>query len=224
MKNKNYFFRYIQLQKLTLIFLFCFLLLSCPVQAKVVKKPSKIIWFGDSRTVGLGINSYGYKTTGFPAAINRKHVVALSGATYDWARGKGYQQLKKRLKNRKTAVVIFNFGVNDIRRGQILAKKYIKLVKKVHKKFPKVKIYYMSINPVRCNPDYKYVTTQKQANLINHHISLFNSYIKKHLPKYCKYINTRNHIKFVFYDGLHYNPGTYQNISKYVTGKKRLKP
>ena len=212
-KNKKY---------ILLCIVFVFVLFPMNSFAKVKTKPN-LIWFGDSRTVGLGIAVYSYVPTGMPYAIIQKHIVAKSGADYNWAKKEGYKELKKRLKKHPRSNVIINFGINDLRIGKDRSSGYIKLIKKIKKRFPKTKIYYMSINPVACNPNYFYIPTQKRANTLNHQIQLYNKKMKKKLPKYCKYINTNQKLHFSYDDGLHYTHNTYLKISKYITGKKKLK-
>ena len=117
------------------------------VQAQVIKEEQeeRLIWFGDSRTVYFAKAVYGYnpKKGVSPATVLKKHVVARRGATYTWANENGYKELTERLKKRPNSTVIFNFGVNDIGRGYKHNLKYLNLIKKIHKKYPKAHIYLM---------------------------------------------------------------------------------
>lgn len=197
------------------------------VQAAVIPKDqvSKLIWFGDSRTVFLGETVYGYKAKKgvCPATILARHVVARRTSMSGWANGTGYKQLSKRLKKHPDAVVIFNFGVNDIGRGSDHRDSYRRLLQKIHKKFPQVQLYFMSVNPVSASSQNPYAKNSWKARQVNQKIASFNSYMKKHLPKEYGYINTNRKVKFRYRDGLHYTGQTYKEIARYVTGKKKLK-
>ena len=203
---------------------------SCPVirnvQAAVVQEDqvNKLIWFGDSRTVFFGETVYGYKPKKgvYPATILRRHVVARRTSMCGWANGTGYKELSKRLKKHPDAIVIFNFGVNDIGRGYDHRGSYRKLINKIHRKFPQVQLYFMSVNPVRASSGNPYAKNSYKARQVNQRIAAFNSYIKKHLPKGYGYINTYKKVKFRYKDGLHYTNRTYKDIAYYVTGRKKL--
>lgn len=195
-------------------------------EAKVLeeKQQKSLIWFGDSRTVYFAKAVYGYKAQKGvrPLTILKKHVVARRSATYDWAQGQGYKELIKRLKKRPDSTVIFNFGVNDIGKGYRHNSKYLNLIRKIHKKYSKTQIYFMSINPVKANSKNPYAKTVKKARSMNQKIMRFNHYIHKNLPKSCKYINTNQKIKFRYIDGLHYKNQTYRDIAYYITGERRI--
>ena len=196
------------------------------VQAQIIKEEQedRLIWFGDSRTVYFAKAVYGYAPQKgvSPATVLKKHVVARRGATYTWANGNGYRKLTERLKKRPNSMVIFNFGVNDIGRGYKHNLKYLNLIKKIHKKYPKAHIYFMSINPVKASSKNPYAKTKRQAELLNRKIKAYNYYIRRHLPKGCKYINVNEKVKFQYIDGLHYQNKTYRDIAYYVTGERRL--
>ena len=196
-------------------------------QAAVIQKDqvSKLIWFGDSRTVFFGETVYGYKPRKgvYPQTILRRHVVARRTSMHGWANGTGYKELAKRLKKHPDAVVIFNFGVNDIGRGYDHKNSYRRLLHRIHKKFPQVQLYFMSVNPVSASSRNPYAKTSWKARQVNQKIAAFNSYMKKHLPRGYGYINTYKKVKFRYKDGLHYTGQTYRNIACYVTGKKKLK-
>ena len=186
---------------------------------------AKVIWFGDSRTVFFAKAVYGSKAKkGIrPATILNKHVVAQRSATYKWAKKGGYRQLAKRLKARPDSVVIFNFGVNDLGRGYNRKKSYVKLVKKICRRFPKATVCIMSVNPVKASSRNPYARTFARAKRLNRKIDSFNRYMYKHLYRFCPYINTNKAVKFYYKDGLHYTYRTYRNIAYYVFGYYRLK-
>ena len=185
-------------------------------------RQSDLIWFGDSRTVRLGKAVYGYKAKGHPQPILKKHIVARASSTLSWAGGTGYRQLAKRLKKRPDSIVIFNFGVNDIGRRQDHKSGYLRLIRKIHRRFPRVTLCFMSVNPVTAASRNPYAKSRSRALSVNRRIASFNSYMRKRLPRACVYINTNQNVKFSYLDGLHYTKATYRRISYYVTGKKKL--
>ncbi len=186
---------------------------------------AKVIWFGDSRTVFFAKAVYGSKAKKGvrPATILNSHVVARRSAAYSWAKGGGFRQLAKRLKARPDSVVIFNFGVNDLGRGYNRKSSYVKLVKKICRKFPHATVCIMSVNPVKASSRNPYARTSSRANRLNRKIDSFNRYMYKHLYRSCLYINTNKAVKFYYKDGLHYTYRTYRNIAYYVFGYYRLK-
>ncbi len=220
-----------RLKKIFLFFLFSAVLFSTLLMAKkktfaaVIPqdRQSSLIWFGDSRTVRFGKAVYGYKSKGYPPTIIKKHIIAKASTTLSWARGTGYRKLSKRLKKRPDSTVIFNFGVNDIGRGQNHRTGYLSLIKKIHSRFPLARLCFMSVNPVRASSRNPYAKSGSRAAGVNRRIASFNSYISNHLPKGCIYINTNRHVHFSYLDGLHYTKATYRRISFYVTGRKKLK-
>ena len=203
-----------------------FLLFKTPARAAVISQNqrSSLIWFGDSRTVYFASAVYGYKPKRHtrPLTVYKKHVVAKSATTLGWARGTGYRKLCKRLKKRPTATVIMNFGVNDIGRGYDHKAGYLSLIRKIHKKYPRATLCFMSVNPVKASSRNPYARTGAKAARVNQRIASFNSYIHRNLPKGCIYINSSRNVSFSYKDGLHYTKAAYRRISKYVTGKRKL--
>ncbi len=203
-----------------------FLLFKAPARAAVIKpgQESSLIWFGDSRTVYFASAVYGYKPKKHtrPLTVYKKHVVAKSGTTLGWARGTGYRKLCKRLKKNPAATVIMNFGVNDIGRGYDHKGGYLSLIRKIHKKYPRATLCFMSVNPVKASSRNPYARTRAKAKRVNQRIASFNSYIHNKLPKGCVYINSNRNVSFSYKDGLHYTKAAYRRICRYVTGKKRL--
>ena len=184
----------------------------------------KVIWFGDSRTVFFAKAVYGSKAKKgvWPTTILNSHVVARRSAAFSWANGGGYRALAKRLKARPDSVVIFNFGVNDLGRGYNRKGSYVKLVKKICRKFPKATVCIMSVNPVKASSRNPYAKTKSRAAGLNRKINAFNRYMYRHLYQSCPYINTNKDVKFSYKDGLHYTYRTYRNIAYYVFGYARL--
>lgn len=185
-------------------------------QNNVIEENRKnVIWFGDSRTVYLGKAVYGYKISDNKKIYNNR-IVARRSTQYSWANGSGYKLLKKRLDKHPGKTVIFNFGINDIGHGHDHKKSYIKLIQRIHKKYPKVRLCIMSVNPVKASRKNPYAKTKNAADRMNQKIIRFNSYIRRNMPKGCIYIDTNKNIIFSYIDGLHYTKATYRRIEKYV--------
>ena len=192
------------------------LLIVTLFQSETVQAASGIgtvnIWFGDSHTVGLATANH----------IPSKKTAAKVGAGYQWASTSGYSRIAGLLKKKKAAVIVCGFGVNDIADKNVsakaAAKKYVHLYKKIHRRFPKTELYFLSINPVTD----KYKSPYISSTQLNKKIKQFNAYMKKNVHKFDgKYINARAHIKYgSSADGLHYDTATYTRIYQYVTGQQ----
>lgn len=203
-----------------------FLSQGAGVHAAVLSRDqeSGLIWFGDSRTVFFAETVYGYKPEKGvrPQRIINKHIVARRSSMYQWANGRGYKELSKRLQKKPDSIIIFNFGVNDIGRGYNHRKQYRNLIRKIHNRYPGAVLCFMSVNPVKGSRRNPYARTGVKARQVNQKINSFNAYMQKNLPSGCLYIDTNNNIPFTFIDGLHYKKDTYRRIAYYITGKKRL--
>lgn len=183
------------------------------VDIETIRK--KMIWFGDSRTVYLGRDVYGY-TISKNRYIYNQRIVARRSTQYNWANGVGYKLLKKYIDKYPEKMIIMNFGVNDIGHGNDHRKSYVNLIKRIHKNYPKAQLCVMSVNPVKASWKNPYAKSKKTANEMNEKIKRFNTYVKNNLPKGCLYIDTNCNVSFNYIDGLHYTKATYRRIEKYV--------
>ena len=147
--------------------------------------------------------------------------VAKSGMQIEWFENYAITQIEEILKisNYQYHVVI-NMGVNDLNNKNIIAsdiaRKYFKLYKNLSQKFPEVKIYLMSVNPV----DEKIINEYWNNNRTNNKIEKFNDVLKQNLNKYnienMYYCDSYNEINFKTYDGLHYTFDTNKKIVGYI--------
>lgn len=158
----------------------------------------QIVYVGDSRTVGM------------KSAVGESKSVHFIGKTSEglsWLRSTALKQVKSYLKSNPNAIVIYNFGVNDL--GNI--NDYIKFYKQnagISKN-----IWYMSVNPVD-----ESVAKQHGYSVTNASIKSFNEKYKSFAGN--RYIDTYNGIgesSFGTSDGVHYNSSTYQKIHNFCT-------
>ena len=155
------------------------------------KKEARLIFVGDSRTVGLKSTIGGGKNL----------YIAKSSQGYVWFSKTAVKTLKKRLESYPYSTVVFNFGVNDV--DNVYA--YIGLYKKLIGEYPNAKFYIMSVNPIQSKKGSWYVT--------NKMIRSFNSIMKAAFPD--RYLDCYEELKqkgFQTVDGLHYNQATYRKI------------
>jgi len=160
----------------------------------------KIIFIGDSRTVGMN------SAVGTPANTLWSAKVSMG---YDWMVSTGVPNIENSVKNAK---IIILMGVNDY--GYYNRdKKYATYINDKAKVWAKsgAKTYYVSVNPV---------VDSKSKYVKNATIKTFNESMKKLLSG-VTYIDTYNHIinSFNAPDGLHYDKATYIKIYNYILSK-----
>lgn len=156
------------------------------------------IFVGDSRTVGMG-----------SATGTSSKCIAKVGQGYSWFVSTAEAQLKRKLKSKPNATVVFNLGVNDIGNYQ----NYINRYKKLMKAYPKAKFYFMSINPVDAKYNWGWLTYKQMKSKI----TTFNNAVKKAFPG--KYIDCNAYLRktgFSTVDGIHYTTSTYKTIYKFI--------
>ena len=154
----------------------------------------KVLFAGDSRTVGMSI-SVSNANTSFIGKVSQGYAWLAAEAD-----GKGRQYLKQNPQ----ANVIFCFGVNDL--GYV--NQYIAYYKDIMKDYPRASFWFMSVNPI---------SRSSTAWLSNSLIESFNKALKKAFGK--RYIDTYSYLKkngFSSFDGVHYTVDTYQRIYSYT--------
>lgn len=182
-----------------------------------------VVFVGDSRTVQMT------KAVKKELGYSPKNVsfVAKGSMGIKWLCGEGQVDLIKLLDryghSSKPVAVIFNFGVNDLKRGlhgfiscdQTISD-YVSYMSKLERQLNKYncKIYYMSVNPINTltqkNP---YARREEEVRQFNQAIKIrlngyqyidMYSYMMRHGFSYCN----EN-------DGLHYGDRTYKRIYTY---------
>jgi hypothetical protein len=170
------------------------------------------LWIGDSRFVGLGGAIYGYPTT---TESYQSNLVARVSANYSWLNSTGYSLIAERLRANPNAVVVANFGLNDICNQE----NYLSVYKRLHSDFPQATICVMSVNPV--GSGFRYSNNYGYYQLFTNNIISFNSFMKEHVADFDGYyIDTYNNCNLpTGSDGVHYASAQYWTIYHYVTGK-----
>jgi len=160
----------------------------------------KIIFIGDSRTVGM------HSAVGDSANTIWSAKVSMG---YDWMVSTGVSVVPANVKNAK---IIILMGVNDYGYYQ-RDQKYANYINSKAKEWAKsgAKTYYVSVNPV---------VDSKNKYVKNSSIKTFNNSMKK-LLNGVTYIDTYNHIinNFNAPDGLHYDSATYKRIYNFILSK-----
>ena len=167
---------------------------SADVDSASIGISGRIIWVGDSRTVGMH-NSI---------AEGKNKWICSVGKGYNWFVNTAINTVNKSLKDTDTIVV--NLGVNDIGNYEKYTNKLNALIDSDWKKAKSVVV--MSVNPVdeaKCAGNYA---------IKNNQIEKFNAYLKKNLRRKIVYVDTYTSLlgNIQTDDGLHYSASTYKSI------------
>ena len=97
---------------------------------------------------------------------------------------------------------------------------YLKLYSELAERFPNVKVYIMSVNPIN---EEKRNKTEPNNKRTTEKIKLFNKLIREKLKdsnlKNMYYCDAYNNLKFDTNDGLHYTQETNEDIIYYISNK-----
>lgn len=161
--------------------------------AKSNKSSGRIVWLGDSRTVGM------------KSAVSEgdNEWIAKVSMGYDWFVNDAVKEAKSKISKGDT--VVFAFGVNDL--GNI--DKYISKLNELAKAdWKEANVIAMSVNPTDPN---KY-----KGGATNQAIEDFNKKLKSGIDSKIKYVDTYSQIKDKVKDhssdGLHYDNSLYKEI------------
>ena len=178
---------------------------------RVVKGIGNVdLWLGDSRMVGFGNTIYGYMDRN--ESIHPNFLAKVSGGCV-WLNSTAYQHICETLNRKPNAVIVSNFGLNDIYNYE----NYVAFFKRVHAEYPRATICIMSVNPVGANFRY---SNNYGAGGFNQSIITFNNYMHNHVADFDGYyIDTYYDLNpQTIADGVHYSAPTCRSIYKYVTG------
>lgn len=194
-------------------------------------KYKQVIFVGDSRTQYM---QNVLKKLGESATTNVKFVCE-AGKGLSWLQSTGVNELYSLVQNdtnsllsRKTAV-IFNFGVNDLKKYKEYVTYYNFIAPSLTNKG--CELYFMSVNPV----NRKMLASAGKTDRSEAAVRTFNAYLKKNLSSSYSYIDMYSYLKTTGYsfnsnsagvggidDGLHYTAKTYKRIfAKCLTSLKR---
>lgn len=179
---------------------------------RVVKGIGNVdLWLGDSRMVGFGNTIFGYMDRQESIHSN---IVAKVSSGYVWLNKTGYSYIRDILNRKPNAVIVSNFGINDIFNYE----NYVAFFKKLHAEYPRATICIMSVNPVGAN--FRYSNNYGAAGF-NQNIRDFNTYMHNHVADFDGYyIDTYYGLNpQTIADGVHYSAPVYRSIYSYVTGK-----
>ena len=147
-----------------------------------------IIFFGDSRVVGMAQNTGGY------------HYVGKVSMGYSWMCGEGLELLKGKMEEYPEADVVFGFGVNDL--DNIGA--YIGFYQQMIDAYPDRRLWLLSVNPVN-----EQIERANGYTVTNASICAFNEQLKEALPE--RYLDCYSYLMeygFNTADGVHYDSTT----------------
>ena len=147
-----------------------------------------IIFFGDSRVVGMAQNTGGY------------HYVGKVSMGYSWMCGEGLELLKGKMEEYPEADVVFGFGVNDL--DNIGA--YIGFYRQMIDAYPDRRLWLLSVNPVN-----EQIERAHGYTVTNASICAFNEQLKAALPE--RYLDCYSYLMeygFNTADGVHYDSTT----------------
>lgn len=162
---------------------------------KVAGSKHKVIFVGDSRTVGMG---------GAEAKIDDDCIyIGESGEGYNWLIEHGIDLLDEAIRANPGVPVVFNFGVNDCDAIQA----YIEVYHSIEVGYPDTDFYYMSVNPV----------TEESPHVPLADVLDFNKTLQAAYPD--QYIDTCSWMLrggFEDVDGVHYSQKQYRRIHDYA--------
>ena len=162
---------------------------------KVAGSKHKVIFVGDSRTVGMG---------GAEAKIDDECIyIGAEGEGYNWLIEYGIDLLDAAIRANPGVPVVFNFGVNDC--DAIRA--YIEVYHSIEVGYPDTDFFYMSVNPV----------TEESPHVPLSDVLAFNRSLQAAYPD--QYIDTCSWMLrggFEDVDGVHYSQKQYRRIHDYA--------
>lgn len=166
---------------------------SSQTSSQTANSSNKLIFVGDSRTVGM------------KSAVNSNDVwSAKESIGLDWMKSTGIPQIENLISNGSSIIILM--GVNDLYK----ADSYISYINGKAKDWTGkgAKVYFVSVLP-----------TKSSYDSLNSEIDSFNSKMKSNLSSSVKYIDTNSYLKstgFDSTDGLHYDNATYQKIYNHI--------
>ncbi len=179
---------------------------------------NKVIVVGDSRM------EYIENDSSIDIPVNMSFV-ARAGMKIEWFKGEAMERLDEILSKESnyTYHVILNMGVNDLsyeKSGKNVANNYYNLYNKLFSKYPNVKFYILSINPI----DEKLINITRPSNIrTNYEIENANLQFKRLINEKntsnVSFCDSYNSLAFDTEDGLHYTRDTNQEIINYIAGK-----
>ncbi len=153
-------------------------------------KAGKVIFVGDSRTVGMG------------QAVGSNNDIwsCKSSVGLNWMKSTGIPNVNSQITSGSAVVILM--GVNDLYQINNYIEYMNSLASTVNGRGGK--LYFVSVNP-----------TSKSKDYLNTDIDSFNAKMRQGMSSSIKYIDTNSYLKangFSSEDGLHYSANTYKSI------------
>ena len=175
-------------------------------------KAHRIIWVGDSRTLGLGNALHKVER------VDDDLFIGQVGEGVRWFREEGMSQLSDAIAEHPDLPVVMNFGVNDPQ----LINDYVVAYWDVIRAHPDTHFYILSVNPL----DEEFLIEDGQVadsvfddiNSLN--VARMNVKLKDEFGS--RYIDSASFLKadgFETVDGLHFSTNTYLKIHDFVVNK-----
>ena len=181
----------------------------------------QVVFVGDSRTEFMS-----NVLKGMPANVTENvKFVCKRGEGYEWLISTGYQELYRLVEHdtnsilQKKTAVIFNFGVNDLKKYKKYAS-YYNLIEPILTS-KGCELYFMSVNPI----NRKMLSNAGRADRSEAELRRMNDYLRENLSSAYTYIDMYSYLKSTGYsfasdhygagtidDGLHYTAATYKRI------------
>jgi len=183
-------------------------------------KYNKVFIIGDSR---MELIENDKKNIDIPINFS---FIAKSNTRINWFESVALKKIEEELKNIDDDYqyhVVINMGVNDLQEDIVISERvsryfddYVKLVKK----YPKVKFYILSVNPINddklnISQPYNIRTTTGVEKFNNLLIEKINNEDRDNLV----YCDSYHFIYFMTTDGIHYKTETNKKILKFLTNK-----
>lgn len=182
---------------------------SAPKPLTVNSCPNRILFVGDSRTVGMQMS----------LPENNHLWICEVGKGYNWLMTVNdtgrtpAMEIEEYLTGVCGATMVFNMGVNDL--GN--ADRYIAYINELCAAHPDDNIIYMSVNPVD-----EVKSEENKYTVTNDMIAAFNDKVSAGLSEDVCWLNSCLDLLengFESWDGLHYTPSTYKHLYNLVTDK-----
>ena len=181
----------------------------------------QVVFVGDSRTEFMS-----NVLKNMPANVTENvKFVCKRGEGYEWLISTGYQELYRLVEHdtnsilQKKTAVIFNFGVNDLKKYKKYAS-YYNLIEPILTS-KGCELYFMSVNPI----NRKMLSNADRADRSEAELRRMNDYLRENLSSAYTYIDMYSYLKSTGYsfssdhygagtidDGLHYTAATYKRI------------
>lgn len=161
-------------------------------ETEAVKEVSRIIFYGDSRVVGMGMSCSGNSYVG---------EVSMG---YDWMAGAGLSGLYGEMGADPDADVVFCFGVNDV--GNVDA--YAAWFNSFVEQNPDRRIWFMSVNPIDDGAAAANGYFARNGMVTDFNARLSAAVGDRYLDVYSVLVSNG----FYAPDGVHYDGATYEAI------------